>query len=90
MYLPKHFAETDVTEMHALMRARPLATLAVSYTHLDVYKRQLFERAVAEGFLRNENRAMALAAGDIESLLAVMTAYRPEPVSKWLKEEKQL
>ena len=50
----------------------------------------LFERAVAEGFLRNENRAMALAAGDIESLLAVMTAYRPEPVSKWLKEEKQL
>jgi uncharacterized protein (TIGR00730 family) len=50
----------------------------------------LFERAVAEGFLRNENRAMALAAGDIESLLAVMAAYRPEPVSKWLKEEKQL
>ncbi|MFZ1447011.1 MAG: LOG family protein, partial [Candidatus Dechloromonas phosphoritropha] len=50
----------------------------------------LFERAVAEGFLRDENRAMALAAGDIESLLAVMTAYRPEPVSKWLKEEKQL
>ncbi len=27
MYLPKHFAETDVAEMHALMRARPLATL---------------------------------------------------------------
>ncbi|MGB4912982.1 MAG: TIGR00730 family Rossman fold protein [Candidatus Dechloromonas phosphoritropha] len=50
----------------------------------------LFERAVAEGFLRDENRAMALAAGDIESLLAVMAAYRPEPVSKWLKEEKQL
>ena len=27
MYLPKHFAETDVSEMHALMRAKPLATL---------------------------------------------------------------
>lgn len=27
MYLPKHFAETDITEMHALMRAKPLATL---------------------------------------------------------------
>ena len=27
MYLPKHFAETDIAEMHALMRARPLATL---------------------------------------------------------------
>ena len=27
MYIPKHFAETDVAEMHALMRANPLATL---------------------------------------------------------------
>ncbi len=50
----------------------------------------LFERAVAEGFLREENRAMALAASDIESLLAAMATYRPEPVSKWLKEAQQL
>jgi hypothetical protein len=50
----------------------------------------LFARAVAEGFLRDENRAMALAADDIASLLAAMTAYRPEPVSKWLKEAQQL
>ena len=27
MYLPRHFAEDDVAEMHALMRANPLATL---------------------------------------------------------------
>jgi len=27
MYLPKHFAENNVAEMHALMRAHPLATL---------------------------------------------------------------
>ena len=27
MYLPKHFAKDDVAEMHALMRANPLATL---------------------------------------------------------------
>ena len=50
----------------------------------------LFERAVAEGFLRQENRAMALAADDIESLLAALAAYRPEPVSKWLKDAQQL
>jgi len=50
----------------------------------------MFDKAVAEGFLRAENRAMALADTDIEKLLATMTAYRPEPVSKWLKEEKQL
>lgn len=50
----------------------------------------MFDKAVEEGFLRAENRAMALADTDIEKLLAAMTAYRPEPVSKWLKEEKQL
>ena len=50
----------------------------------------LFERAVGEGFLRAQNRAMALADTDIERLLAQMAAYRPEPVSKWLKEERQL
>lgn len=30
MYLPRHFAETDVAAMHALMRAHPLATLVAS------------------------------------------------------------
>ena len=50
----------------------------------------LFDRAVAEGFLRAQNRAMALADTDSERLLGAMAAYRPEPVSKWLKEERQL
>ena len=50
----------------------------------------MFDRAVADGFLRPQNRAMALADSEIESLLAQMLAYEAEPVSKWLKEEKQL
>ena len=50
----------------------------------------LFDRAVDEGFLRAPNRAMALAAGSLDELLSAMRAYRPEPVSKWLKEERQL
>ena len=50
----------------------------------------MFDRAVADGFLRPQNRAMALADTDIEALLAQMTAYEAEPVSKWLKEETQL
>jgi len=50
----------------------------------------MFDRAVADGFLRPQNRAMALADTDPERLLAVMAAYRPEPVSKWLKEAGQL
>jgi len=50
----------------------------------------LFDHAVGEGFLRPQNRAMALAETDIERLLDAMGSYRAEPVSKWLKEEKQL
>ena len=50
----------------------------------------MFDKAVAEGFLRQQNRDMALAATDIATLLNAMSTYRPEPVSKWLKEEKQL
>ncbi|PKO85261.1 MAG: TIGR00730 family Rossman fold protein [Betaproteobacteria bacterium HGW-Betaproteobacteria-12] len=51
---------------------------------------RLFDHAVGEGFLRQQNRAMALADTDIDGLLAQMENYRAEPVSKWLKEEKQL
>ena len=50
----------------------------------------MFERAVGDGFLRAENRAMALADTDSARLLDTMRNYRAEPVSKWLKEEKQL
>ena len=50
----------------------------------------LFKHAVGEGFLREPNREMALADTEIERLLDAMAAYRPESVSKWLKEEKQL
>lgn len=50
----------------------------------------MFDRAVSDGFLRPQNRAMALADTDIETLLEAMANYRPEAVSKWLKEERQL
>lgn len=50
----------------------------------------MFDRAVADGFLRPQNRAMVLADTDHERLLATMAAWRPEPVGKWLQEEKQL
>ena len=50
----------------------------------------MFDRAAAEGFLREQNRAMALSDNDAETLLAAMATFRPEPVSKWLKEERQL
>jgi uncharacterized protein (TIGR00730 family) len=50
----------------------------------------LFDHAVGEGFLREQNRAMALADTDSERLLDAMATYRPEPVSQWLKDSKEL
>ena len=50
----------------------------------------LFDHAVQEGFLRPQNRAMALIDTHAEALLTQMAAYQPEPVSKWLTDEKQL
>ena len=50
----------------------------------------LFDHAVGEGFLRQQNRAMALAETDIERLLDAMANYRAEPVSKWLKGSSEL
>jgi len=50
----------------------------------------MFDRAVADGFLRPQNRAMVLTDADQSRLLAALAAYRPEPVGQWLKEEKEL
>lgn len=50
----------------------------------------LFDHAVGEGFLRRENRAMALADNDIDRLLGAMQAYRAEPVNKWLTNSGEL
>ena len=50
----------------------------------------MFEHAVKEGFLRQQNRAMALADTDLERLLDAMAAYQPEAVSKWLKGSSEL
>ena len=67
---------------------KPMGLLNVGGFYDPLLK--LFDHAVKEGFLRQQNRNMALAETDIEKLLDVMTHYRPEAVSKWLKETKQL
>ena len=68
--------------------AKPMGLLNVNGFYAPLLG--LFDRAVNEGFLRAQNRAMALADTDIERLLGTMSSYQAEPVSKWLKEEKQL
>ncbi len=48
---------------------------------------EMFDHAVAEGFLRPENRAIVLAGETIPELLDAMRAWRPVNVEKWLDRE---
>lgn len=50
----------------------------------------LFDHAVEEGFLRQENRQLVLTAQAPEALLAAMGRYQAEPVTKWIKDTPQL
>ena len=62
MYLPDHFRVADLPEMHALMRARPLATLVSAgsmglyATHLPTVLRDDGPYGVIECILRVPTR----------------------------------
>ncbi len=44
----------------------------------------LFDHAVGEGFLREENRRLVLQARESKELLEKMAAFAPAPVDKWI------
>lgn len=44
----------------------------------------LFDDAVAAGFLRAENRALVLTAGEPDSLLDLLASYKPTAVPRWI------
>lgn len=50
----------------------------------------LCDRAVAEGFLRPENRAQLLADTDPAALLKLLEAYQPPAFQAWVSREDQL
>lgn len=50
----------------------------------------LFDHAVEEGFMRQENRQLVLTAQEPDALLAAMGRYQAEPVTKWIKDTPQL
>lgn len=59
----------------------------VGLLNIDAYFNPLleqFDRAVAEGFLNPENRALILHEADPERLLNLMVAYNPPKVEKWI------
>ena len=47
------------------------------------------DRAVAEGFVRNEHRAMWMADDDPARLLDRFAAYRPPAIEKWLPSDRR-
>jgi uncharacterized protein (TIGR00730 family) len=47
----------------------------------------LFDHAVEEAFLRPAHRSLALESPDPEQLLALMTAYQPPQVNKWMAKD---
>lgn len=48
---------------------------------------ETFDRAVAEGFLRPENRQLVLTATDADSMLTALENFRPVSVEKWITEQ---
>lgn len=67
--------------------AKPVGLLNVAGFYAPLLA--LFDRAVAENFMRQQNRDIALVESDIDRLLERMAAYRAKPVSKWLTEARQ-
>jgi uncharacterized protein (TIGR00730 family) len=51
---------------------------------------RLCNRAVEEGFLRQDNRELLLAHTEPETLLDLMAAYQPRAVEPWIKSEQEL
>ena len=46
---------------------------------------KMFDHAVAEGFLKRENRELVLASPDCRQLLETMRAFEPVVVRKWIE-----
>ena len=68
------------------MHHKPCGLLNVSgyYDHFKVF----IDRAVMEGFIRPEHRAMLLIERDIERLLVRFKVYQPPIVPKWIDKEE--
>jgi predicted Rossmann-fold nucleotide-binding protein len=48
----------------------------------------LFDRAVAEGFLKPKNRALVLTNATAAGILDQLAAWVPVPTEKWLDREQ--
>jgi hypothetical protein len=68
------------------LHAKPVGLLNADgfYDHLLA----LTDGMTTRGFLKDENRRMLLAAGNVEDLLVQMRQYRPPTAPKWITREQ--
>jgi uncharacterized protein (TIGR00730 family) len=71
-----------VTWSQLAIHAKPCGLLNVEGYYDPLL--QLFDQAVREGFLREENRRLVLEDRDPESLLKKMADFAPIPADKWI------
>jgi len=65
------------------IHAKPLVVVNLE-GYFDAFLAQL-DRAVADGLLRAEHRALLASAPTVESALAALVAWQPPPVPQWLR-----
>jgi uncharacterized protein (TIGR00730 family) len=69
------------------LQSKPCGLLNVENYYAPLL--ELFDHAVREGFLREENRRLVLDDENPASLLEKMATFRPEPIAKWIESEER-
>ena len=69
------------------IQSKPCALLNVAGYYDPLL--QLFDHAVREGFLREQNRLLVMEEVDAETLLLKMSQFRPATVSKWITRDER-
>ena len=76
-----------VTWSQLALQSKPCGVLNVENYFAPLL--ELFDQAVRERFLREENRQLVLDDADPVSLLEKMAAFEPEPAAKWIGREER-
>jgi len=69
------------------LQSKPCGLLNVANYYAPLL--ELFDGAVREGFLREENRRLVLDEENPARLLGKMTEFEAEPVEKWVERDKR-
>ena len=69
------------------LQSKPCGLLNVENYYAPLL--ELFDRALREGFLREENRRLVLDDQDPVRLLEKMAEFNPEPIGKWIDRDER-